>query len=102
MSNYVLFSAHRRHNEAMALAQNWAKRLGQMIHAARNGMEPEVEIDWTEEGDWSLSVESGSHIYMVHPTDQTYRTFDVLRQTWEGIEVLARGVSLEEAVGRVA
>lgn len=90
--------------QALALAQGWIDRIGQTMKGndARTGEKPIAEIEYSDEGDWSLSIESGSNIYMIHPEDHTYTRFVVLRQTWTDLEVLFKHVSLEEALGRCA
>ena len=88
------------------MAQGWLDRIGNMLklrnQRCSNSWEPTAEIEYTDEGDWSLSLESGSNIYMIHPMDSTYTKFAVLRQTCTELETLCRGVTLEEALGRCA
>jgi hypothetical protein len=55
---------------------------------------PDIEIDYSDEGDWSLAIQSGSHAFAIHPTGSTYRTFTVFRHTADDIEILKEGVSL--------
>lgn len=89
---------------ALAMAHGWVDRLSEVVKMRNMGgiPKPTVEIEYTDEGDWSLSIESGSHIYMIHPCDRTYRRFTVLRQTWTDVEMIVEGVPLDAALGRCA
>lgn len=59
-------------------------------------------MDYSEEGDWSLSWQHGSHVYSVHPTDDTYRQFVVILSTPESSGIFLGPTTLEIAIGNVA
>jgi hypothetical protein len=67
-----------------------------LIHRVA-ALEMEVEIVWTDEGDWSLSLVTGRNEYVITPTDKQYTKFTVLRIT-ETVEVLREDVGIERVL----
>lgn len=84
-------------DRALALAEGYAQRISTVIPSCTP-----VEITWSDEGDWSLSLQSGANTYAIHPTDKTYREFVLLRHTIADIETIAGPLSLEEVLGKIA
>lgn len=75
--------------EAVARAMTYRDMIQRTAH-----MELDVEIVWTDEGDWSLSLSTGRNEYVITPTDKQYTTFTVLR-IGDTVEVLREDVGIE-------
>jgi hypothetical protein len=84
-----------------AIAKAWERALIAHLSTPHCPAKITVEVDYTEEGDWSLSWEHGSHTYALHPTDETYRQFVVLLHKHDETEVFLGPCSLEVAIGNV-
>lgn len=56
---------------------------------------PDLEVEFTDEGDWSITVTSGGNVYLLTPEDKTCTTFAVLRITHcGGVETIYTGMTI--------
>lgn len=81
-----------------AIARHWEQLLTEQLSTERYKIDVEVEVDWTEEGDWSLSWEYGANIYGIHATDARYNEFAVLLHCPDRTIVLSDGIPLQSAL----
>lgn len=96
MGTVIDFMSHRRTragylDEALHLLSNHLPPATALWRSL-----PDIEVEYTDEGDWSLSLTSGCNTYLITPEDDTYRTYAVVRMCCDGVEVINSGASLRE------